>query len=72
MTQLCTMATEPDPGTQIPPEMPPPVMPPLPGAPPEVIEPPPTEPTLPVREPGKVIPVQAVRNVRSQPLSLRA
>jgi len=47
--------------TEIPPEMPPPVMPPMPGPgePPEIIEPPPTEPAVPVREPGKVTPVQA-------------
>lgn len=50
-------ATEPEPGTQIPPEMPPPVMPPQPEASPEIIEPP-TEPALPIREPGKVIPAQ--------------
>lgn len=55
-----TFATEPEPGTQVPTEMPPPVMPPLPDAPPEVTEPPPVEPTLPVREPGKVIPMQAI------------
>jgi hypothetical protein len=57
-----TLATTPEPGTQIPPEMPPPVMPPMPGpgSPPEIIEPPATEPTIPVREPGKVTPVQAL------------
>jgi Wiskott-Aldrich syndrome protein len=60
MTRL-TCATEPDPGTQIPPEMPPPVMPPVPDAPPEIHEPQPTEPTLPVREPGRVIPAQVIR-----------
>lgn len=56
-----TFASGPEPGTQIPPEMPPPVMPPMPGpgGPPEIIEPPPTEPTIPVREPGKVTPLQA-------------
>jgi Wiskott-Aldrich syndrome protein len=52
-------ATEPDPGTQIPTEMPPPVMPPMPGVAPEITEPPPAEPTLPVREPGRVFPTQA-------------
>jgi len=54
-----TFATEPEPGTQIPPEMPPPVMPPSPEVMPEEIDLPPSEPTLPVREPGKVIPAQA-------------
>ncbi len=55
------LATPSDPGTHIPTEMPPPVMPPMPGpgSPPEIIEPPLTEPTIPVREPGKVTPVQA-------------
>jgi len=54
-------ATEPESGNQIPPEMPPPVMPPAPGpgAPPEIIEQPPTEPPIPIREPGKVTPIQA-------------
>jgi hypothetical protein len=57
-----TLAHTPEPGTQIPTEMPPPVMPPMPGpgSPPEIIEPPATEPTIPVREPGKVTPVQAL------------
>jgi hypothetical protein len=55
------LAHTPEPGTQIPTEMPPPVMPPMPGpgSPPEIIEPPATEPAIPVREPGKVTPVQA-------------
>lgn len=54
-------ATKPESGNQIPPEMPPPVMPPAPGpgAPPEIIEQPPTEPPIPIREPGKVTPIQA-------------
>jgi len=54
-------ATAPESASPIPPEMLPPVMPPVagPGAPPEIIEQPPTEPPLPVREPGKVTPIQA-------------
>lgn len=43
----------------VPPGSPPPVMPPSPEPPPEVIELPPGEPVQPVREPGKVNPAQA-------------
>ncbi|MDP1739515.1 MAG: hypothetical protein Q8M51_03890 [Polaromonas sp.] len=47
------------PATPLPTEMPPPVMPPLPEVPPEVVDLPPDQPALPVREPGKVVPMQA-------------
>lgn len=50
----------PEPGTPIPTEMPPPVMPPLPEVPPGIVELPPGEPTLPVQEPGKVVPIRVL------------
>lgn len=43
----------------VPPDSPPPVMPPSPEPPPEVIDLPPGEPVQPVREPGQVNPAQA-------------
>lgn len=54
-------SAESDPGTLIPTEMPPPVMPPSPVVSPEIIELPPAEPALPVREPGTVIPAQSAK-----------
>ena len=49
-----------DPGTYVPTEMPPIIVPPEPGLPPEVEDPQPTEPTLPIREPATHTPPQAV------------
>jgi len=46
--------------TEVPPGSPPPVMPPSPETPDEIVELPPSEPTQPIREPGKVIPTQAL------------
>ena len=59
MTHLDSLASHAEPGSPVPTEMPPPVMPPVPEAAPEIIELPTAEPILPVRDPGKVVPVQA-------------
>lgn len=48
------------PGIYVPNEVPPLIVPPGPGTPPEVTDPPPPEPTLPIREPGTNTPPQAV------------
>ena len=45
--------------TPLPTDIPPPVMPPQPDESPEVVDLPPEQPVLPVREPGKVVPLQA-------------
>ena len=52
-------ATHPSWMDHVPPGSPPPVMPPSPEPPPEVIDLPPGEPVQPVREPGQVNPAQA-------------
>ncbi len=48
------------PGTHIPEEMPPLIIPPERGVPPPVTDPVPPEPTLPIREPGTRSPPQAL------------
>ena len=45
--------------TPLPTDIPPPVMPPQPDGEPEVIDLPDEQPVPPVREPGKVMPLQA-------------
>lgn len=48
------------PGIHIPEEMPPLIVPPEPGLPPEINDPVPPEPKLPIREPGTRSPPQAL------------
>lgn len=50
----------PAPGTYIPNEVDPIQVPPGPDQPPEIDEPPPSEPVIPVREPGRHLPAQAL------------
>ncbi len=52
---------EPAPGTYIPTEIPPLGAPSGPDQPPEIDQPPPAQPTIPIRDPGFGVPVQAAR-----------
>ncbi|MEO7885297.1 MAG: hypothetical protein ABI893_04875 [Polaromonas sp.] len=67
--QLHVPVPQPSPGAPdiyVPNEVPPLVVPPAPGFPPEVTDPPPPEPTLPIREPATNVPPQAVSPVSRQ------